>query len=112
MPARSGLARFLVGAHVEADDRGAGGFRQGDVGFRDAADARMDDARRDFVVAELVRAPPMASTEPCTSPLMTSGNSLRPAPSFSWRIMSASERVRLRRARPPCDRASDANGTR
>ena len=34
----------------------------------------------------------MASAEPCTSALTTSGNSLRPAPSFRSRIMSASER--------------------
>ena len=38
----------------------------------------------------------IASTEPCTSPLMTSGNSLRPAV-LSWLIMSASEP----RAEPP-----------
>ena len=47
------FARFLVGAHVEADDRGAGGFRERHVGFGDAADAGMDDARADLVGAEL-----------------------------------------------------------
>ena len=40
-------------AHVEADDRGVGGFGQRDVGFGDAADAGMHDARPDFVGAEL-----------------------------------------------------------
>src|ERR1051326_2280892 len=48
------LARFLVGAHVEADDGGARGFRQGHVGLGDAADARVDHARGDFLGAELV----------------------------------------------------------
>jgi len=38
----------------------------------------------------------IASTEPCTSPLTTSGNSLRPAV-LSWLIMSESEE----RAEPP-----------
>ena len=32
----------------------------------------------------------IASTEPCTSPLMTTGNSLRPV-AFSWLIISTSE---------------------
>jgi hypothetical protein len=33
----------------------------------------------DFVGAELFERATIASTEPCTSPLITSGNSLRPA---------------------------------
>src|SRR6266436_1000783 len=36
------FARFLVGAHVEADDRGARGLRKRDVGFADTAGARQD----------------------------------------------------------------------
>src|SRR5262249_34464470 len=36
-------------------------------------------------------APPIASTEPCTSPLITSGNSLRPCWVLSWVIMCSSE---------------------
>ncbi len=54
MPLRLAAARgFLVGAHREADDRGVEAFRQRDVGFRDAADAGMQDARGDLVGAEL-----------------------------------------------------------
>ena len=49
------LARFLVGTHVEADDDGLRGLRQGDVRLGDAADAREQDARRDLVVAELLQ---------------------------------------------------------
>ena len=48
------FARFLVGAHVEGDDRHAGGFGQRDVAFRNAADAVVQHAGRDFVGAELV----------------------------------------------------------
>ena len=84
------LARFLMRAHVEADDRHAGGFRQRDVGFGDAAGAGMQHARGDFVGAELVERPMIASTEPCTSPLMISGNSLRPLV-LSWLIICSSE---------------------
>ena len=47
-------------------------------------------------VPSLSRAAMIASTEPCTSPLMTSGNSLRPAV-LSWDIRSASDP----RAAPP-----------
>src|SRR5215472_15105544 len=49
-----GLARLLVGAHVEAEDRHARRFRQRHVGFGDAADAGMDHARADFVGGELL----------------------------------------------------------
>ncbi len=45
---------FLVGPDVEADDRGAGRLGERDVRFRDAADARVDDAGSDLVVAELL----------------------------------------------------------
>src|SRR5262245_32176735 len=48
------LARFLVGAHVEADDRGVRGFGEPYVRFGDAADARDDDPSRDFRRAELL----------------------------------------------------------
>src|SRR5262245_49534357 len=48
------LARLFVGAHVEADDRHAGGLRQRHVGFGDAADAGMDHARADLVGGELL----------------------------------------------------------
>ena len=50
-----GLARFLVGADVEADDDRAGGFRQRHVGFGDAAGAGEDDARGDFFGGELLQ---------------------------------------------------------
>src|SRR5262249_15535123 len=49
------FARFLMGAHVEADDRGAGSFGERHVGFSDAADARVDHARGDLLVAELLK---------------------------------------------------------
>ena len=75
-----GLLGLRVGADVEADHDGLRGAGQRDVGFGDAADAGVHDARLDLVGAELLAArPTMASTEPCTSPLMSSGNSLRPA---------------------------------
>ncbi|MCY1240848.1 hypothetical protein D9M72_537160 [compost metagenome] len=41
-------------------------------------------------VPSLSRAPAIASIEPCTSPLMTSGNSLRPEV-WSWVIICSSE---------------------
>ena len=53
--ALGGSGRFLVGTDREADDGGVETFRQRDVGFRDAADARMQDARGDFVGAELLQ---------------------------------------------------------
>ena len=56
MPSRlAAAARFLVGADVEADDRRVEAFGERDVGFGDAADARMQDARADFIGAELVQ---------------------------------------------------------
>ena len=48
-----GGTRFLVSAHIEADDRGTGGFGERDVGFGDAADTGEDDPRADFRRAEL-----------------------------------------------------------
>src|SRR5580700_429610 len=48
------VARFLMRAHVEADDDRLRRLREGHVGFGDAADARMDDARPDLVGAQLV----------------------------------------------------------
>src|SRR6266542_1084892 len=48
------LARLLVGAHVEAEDRHARRLRQRHVGFGDAADTGMDHARADFVGGELL----------------------------------------------------------
>ena len=52
--ALGGLARFLVGAHVEADDRRIRRFGQPHVRLGDAADAGMQHARRHLVGAELV----------------------------------------------------------
>ena len=43
--ALGGVAGLGIGADVEAEDDGAGGRRERDVGFADAADAIMDDAR-------------------------------------------------------------------
>ena len=43
-----------MGADVEADDRRVEAAGERHVGLADAADARMQDARADFVVAELV----------------------------------------------------------
>src|SRR5215203_424420 len=48
------LTRFFVRAHVEADHDRAGGLRQGDVGFGDAADARMKHPRRDLLGPKLL----------------------------------------------------------
>src|SRR5215510_4346326 len=48
------LARLLVGAHVEADDRDARSLRQRHVGFGDAAHAGMDHARADLLGGELL----------------------------------------------------------
>ena len=45
--------RLRICAHVEAEDDRLGGVREVDVGLRDAADARMHDAGRDLLVAEL-----------------------------------------------------------
>ena len=66
------LARLRVGAHVEADDHGAGGARQRDVAFVDAADRRRAArARATSSVDSLVqRCRRCASTEPCTSALI------------------------------------------
>ena len=79
MPVRvGGLLRLRVGADVEADDDGLGRAGQRDVGLGDAADARVHDAGATSSVPSFSSAPMMASTEPCTSPLMSSGKSLRP----------------------------------
>ena len=74
------VARLLVGAHVEADDDGA---------FEASASVTSDSVMpptpawmtraATSSVPSFSSAPTIASTEPCTSPLMTSGNSLRPA---------------------------------
>src|ERR1700722_4182738 len=50
-----GLARLLVGADVEADDGGARGFRQRDVGFGNAADPGIDHAREHFIGGHFVQ---------------------------------------------------------
>ena len=76
--ASAGLLRLRVGADVEADDDRLRRCGQRDVGFGDTADARVHETRRDLVVAELLERATMASTEPCTSPLTSSGNSLLP----------------------------------
>ena len=47
------LFGLRVGADIERNDDGAGGFRQRNVGGGDAADGPVDDARLDLVVAEL-----------------------------------------------------------
>ena len=55
MPARSAASRAsLLARTLKPMIDGAGGFRQRDVALGDAAGARMDDARRDLVGAELV----------------------------------------------------------
>ena len=48
------LAGLRIGAHVEAEDHGAGGRGETHVGFGDAADAIMNDAGAHLVGAELV----------------------------------------------------------
>src|SRR5712675_1689460 len=48
-----GSCGFLVGANVEADDGGVEAFRQRHVGFANAADPGVQDARRHLVGAEL-----------------------------------------------------------
>src|SRR6056297_818811 len=48
-----GLASGRIGAHVEADDRGARRFGKADIGFGDRADAVMQHANADLVVADL-----------------------------------------------------------
>src|SRR5205823_6608219 len=50
-----GRGRFLVGADREADDGGVETFRQRDVGFRNTADAGMQNTRGDLVGAELLQ---------------------------------------------------------
>ena len=46
------VARFFVGAHVETDDDRLRGLRERHIGFGDAPDAAVNDARLNFVVAE------------------------------------------------------------
>src|SRR6056297_4731 len=48
-----GLASGRIGAHVEADDRGARRFGKADIGFGDRADAVMQHANADLIVADL-----------------------------------------------------------
>ena len=56
MPARSAASRAsLLARTLKPRIDGARGFRQGDVGFGDAADAGLDDPRRDFVGADLLQ---------------------------------------------------------
>ena len=56
MPLRlAAAAASLLARTREADDRGVEAFRQRHVGFRDAADAGMQDARGDFLGAELLQ---------------------------------------------------------
>ncbi len=75
-----------------------------DVGFGDAADARVHDARLDLVGAELLQArPTMASTEPCTSPLMTKGE-LLPAGAILQLLHHLLERALGVRAEPSVSR--------
>jgi hypothetical protein len=69
-----------------------------DIGLGDGAHAGVNDARLDFVGRQLLMAPAMASTEPCTSPLTTSGNSWLPV-SCSWVIICSSEPRRTALAR-------------
>ncbi len=49
------LFSLRVGADIEADDRRSRGRRQRYVGLGDAADSGVNDARRDFVGAELLK---------------------------------------------------------
>src|SRR5258708_841051 len=49
------FARFLVGAHVEADDRSARGLGERDVGFADTAGARQDYAGAHLLGPELFK---------------------------------------------------------
>ena len=49
-----GFARFLVRADVECQHHRTRRIRERNVGFRDAADAGVQDARPHFVVAELL----------------------------------------------------------
>jgi hypothetical protein len=70
------LARLGVGADVEADDRRSAGACQRDVALGDRADARVQDPDLDLVGREPVERVTIASTEPWTSALTTSGNSL------------------------------------
>jgi hypothetical protein len=75
------FARLRIGAHVEPDDRRTRGMGQDDIGFGDAADAAMQDLAGDFVGPQLADAPSIASSDPCTSALMTNGRN-RFSPSF------------------------------
>ena len=92
MPSLLGLiARFLVGAHVEADDDRLRRRRQRDVGFGDAADAAMDDARRDFVGAELFERGDDRLDRALHVALDDERQFLAAGAVFSWLIMSCSE---------------------
>jgi len=97
------LARRGISADVEADDRGAGGIRQGHVRFGDGADPRVQHADADLLVADLLQRLTMASTEPCTSALTTIGSSLTAPPASAW-ARSWSRVVRVPRA-ACCSRA-------